>query len=103
MGSLLKAGESHPALLLGALQAGGSFLTGMTSTLTPAQVAAYNAQAAANQATANLTTQQTANLAAPRSVANVAPVTGTPSNIITAPPAGMINSAPTVKVTGTTS
>ena len=70
--------EKHPTLAFGALQAGGSALSGLTSTLTPAQVSALNAQAAANNAAAALATQQAANLNAPKSVAQSAPVTGTP-------------------------
>ena len=68
----------HPTLAFGALQAGGSLLSGMTSTLTPAQVSALQAQAAANNAAAALTQQQAANLAMPKAVASSAPVTGTP-------------------------
>lgn len=104
MGALLNFANKNPSVagagILGALQAGGNLISGWTSTLTPAQVALANAQAANNQAQANLTTQQTANLAQPRSVASLAPVTGTPSNIITTPPPGIINGAAPVNVTG---
>ena len=92
--------QKNPLLAYGVLQAGGSLISGLTSTLTPAQVTALNAQAAANQAAANLTTQQTQNLAQPRSAATLAPVTGAPNNIITPPNAGIINGAPPVNVTG---
>lgn len=70
--------EKHPTLAFGALQAGGSLLSGMTNTLTPAQVQALQAQSAANNAAASLAQQQAANLAAPKAVASSAPVTGTP-------------------------
>jgi hypothetical protein len=92
--------QKNPMLAYGALQAGGQFLSGLTSTITPAQVSALNAQAAANQAAANLTAQQTANLAGPKPVATLAPVTGTPNPILTPPTAGIINAAPRVNVTG---
>jgi hypothetical protein len=84
---------------MGLIQAGGQLLSGLTSTLTPAQVALANAQAASNQAAANLTTQQQQNLAQPRAVASLAPVTGTPNTIITPPNAGIINGSP-VSITG---
>jgi hypothetical protein len=100
LGNITGFVQKNPLLAYGVLQAGGSLISGLTSTLTPAQVSALNAQAAANQAAANLTTQQTQNLAQPRSTATLAPVTGTPNNIITPPNAGIINSAPAVNVTG---
>jgi hypothetical protein len=93
--------QKNPLLAYGALQAGGQFLSGMTSTLTPAQVNLLNAQAASNQAAANLTAQQTTNLAQPKPIATLAPVTGQPGQpIIAQPTAGMINSAPRINVTG---
>lgn len=101
-GKILKFAGDNKLLTYGAVQAAGSFLSGATSSLTPAQVSALNAQAAANQAAANLATQQTANLAMPRATANVAPVTGTPAPIIPPRPAGLINSAPRLApITGT--
>jgi hypothetical protein len=99
-GNILDFVKQNQMLAYGAVQAGGQFLSGLTSTLTPAQVGALNAQASANQPAANLTTKQTQNLAQPRSVATLAPVTGTPGNIITQSTAGIINSAPAVNVTG---
>jgi hypothetical protein len=85
----------NPVVAFGALQAGGSLLSGLTSTLTPAQVTALNAQAAANNAAAALTSQQTTNLAMPKAVASSAPVTGAPATLVppTATP-GFINQAP---------
>jgi hypothetical protein len=104
--SLLDFAKKNPVVALGALQAGGSLLSGAFSTLTPAQVAALNAQANSNDAAAALTKQQTANLAAPKAVASSAPVTGAPQTLVpppTAPPptqtasaapAGFINQPP---------
>jgi hypothetical protein len=93
LGKLVDYAGAHPVVALGALQAGGSLLSGAFSTLTPAQVTALNAQAAANDAASALTRQQTANLAMPRSVASSSPVTGTPQQLVP-PPAGFINQAP---------
>lgn len=93
-GSILDFAKKNPVVALGALQAGGSLLSGATSTLTPAQVSALNAQAAANDAAAALTRQQTANLAAPKAVASSAPVTGTPAPLVPSAAPGMINNAP---------
>jgi hypothetical protein len=73
---LLDFANKNPVVALGVLQSAGSALSGAFSTLTPAQVNAYNAQAAANDAAAALTKQQTANLNMPKSVAQSAPVTG---------------------------
>lgn len=106
MGTLGKFGSSltdyataHPGAALGVLQAAGSFLQGATNGLTPAQIAAYNAQAAANRAAAALAQQQASNMAGNLPVASR--VTGTPAS--TAPvPAGLINSTakPAANVTG---
>jgi hypothetical protein len=79
---ILSFSKNSPLATYGILQAGGSLLSGLTSTLTPAQVSALNAQAAANNAATALTTQQTANLAGPKSVAQSAPVTGTPATLV---------------------
>jgi hypothetical protein len=97
MKGILDFANKYPGLTMGAVQAGGSLLSGLTSTLTPAQVAAYNAQANANNAAAALTQQQTANLAMPKAVASSTPVTGTPGQLApmqSVPAPGMINSAP---------
>ena len=99
--SLLAFVGKNPVVALGALQAGGSLLSGLTSTVTPAQVTALNAQAAANDAAAALQKQQTANLAMPKAVASSAPVTGTPATLV--PPnatPGFINQAQRQQVTG---
>lgn len=80
-------------LLSGVLQAGSSFIGGATNGLTPAQIAALNAQAEANQAAANLSRTQQANMSQPLPVATrTPPVTGAP--------AGLINSPPRIPVTG---
>jgi hypothetical protein len=107
VGSLLDFAKKNPVVALGALQAGGSLLSGLTSTLTPAQVTALNAQGAANNAAAALTQQQTANLNMPKSVASSAPVTGAPQTLVpgassSAPAAGqgLINQAKAPAVTG---
>lgn len=56
-------------MAMGALQAGGAFLEGAFDEVKPAQAAAYNAQAAANLAAANLANQQNKNMSAPIPVA----------------------------------
>jgi trimeric autotransporter adhesin len=58
------------AAIMGGLQAGGSFLTGAFSTLTPAQIAQLNSQAAQNNAAAGLTALQTQNMSQPLPVAS---------------------------------
>lgn len=97
---ILKFADAHPAIAFGAVQAGGSLLTGAFSTLTPAQVADLTARAAANDAAAALTRQQTANLAMPRSVASSSPVTGTPAALVPSGQPGLINQPQPIKVTG---
>lgn len=91
--SILKFAQDNKVVTAGILQAGGSLLSGLTSTVTPAQVGALNAQAAANNAAAALAQQQAANLAMPKSVASSTPVTGTPGTLVP-PSSGLINSAP---------
>lgn len=88
--------KSYPALALGTIQAGGSFLSGLTSTLTPAQVNELNARTGLERATAGLSLQQQANLAMPKAVASNTPVTGAPIPIINpAVSPGLINRVPT--------
>ena len=98
MGALKKiAGLSkeYPALALGTIQAGGSFLSGLTSTLTPAQVNELTARAGVEKATAALSLQQQANLAMPKAVASNTPITGTPTPIVNpAVSPGLINRGP---------
>lgn len=103
--NILKFADAHPVATLGALQAGGSLLSGLTSSVTPAQAAALNAQAAQNQAAADLVNQQRVNLAAPKATASLTPVTGTPGPIIPQTAANansLINAAPRLApITGT--
>lgn len=111
--SLAKFADAHPAVAFGALQAGGSLLTGAFSTLTPAQVALATAQAANNDAAAAQQKLQTANLAQPKAVASSVPVSGqaqlvptpaTPPPPVAVPggPAGFINQnpVPSQQITG---
>ncbi len=106
--NILDFANKNPMIAWGALQAGGQLLSGLTSTLTPAQVNALNSQAASNQAAANQTQQQLANLSQPRPVATRSPVTGQPAPLLSPIPGmpaqtGMINSnnmVPPVNVTG---
>ena len=86
--------EGHPSLALGALMAGGSFLSGATSPLTPAQVTALNAQAEQNQAAANYANQQTQLLQ--RQQANMAQ----PLPVASRSPTGLINMPRLAPVTG---
>lgn len=97
MGMIGKPGVG--TLLSGAIQAGGAFIAGATSSLTPAQVAALNAQAESNHAAANFHTEQAnmlrlqqANMSGPMSVAHRVPrVTGAPAPTA---PTGLINTPP---------
>jgi hypothetical protein len=69
--------QKNPMLAYGMVQAGGSLLSGATSSLTPAQVALANAQADQNNAVAAQTKAQTAAMTQPKAVASLAPpVTG---------------------------
>jgi hypothetical protein len=111
---LLNFATKNPVVTLGLLQAGGSLLSGLTSSLTPAQVAALNSQAAANNAAASLSTQQQQNLAMPKAVASSTPVTSAPGPLTPAttpqpgltagtaptPGLGFMNNAPTPTQTG---
>jgi hypothetical protein len=99
LGGVLGFMNKNPVVALGMLQAGGSLLSGWTSTLTPAQVAALNAQAASNNAATAMTNQQRTNLAMPKATASSSPVTGTPQQLVPSSPAGLINQ-PLPKVTG---
>lgn len=82
--------KDNNRLVAGVAQAGASFIAGATNGLTPAQIAALNAQADANQAATNLSRMQQANMSQPIPVASrvaTPPVTGAPAGIInTAPP-----------------
>lgn len=91
-GDLVQYAGKNPVVAFGALQAGGSLLSGLTSTLTPAQVAYYTGAAEQAKTSAGLLAQQTANLAQPKAVATLPAVTGTPAPILTNGPPGLINS-----------
>jgi hypothetical protein len=81
-------------LLAGVVQAGAAFISGATSTLTPAQVAALQAQANANQAAANLSNRQLANMGQPIPAATR---TQAPPGLINTrlPPPNTVTGAPT--------
>ena len=64
--SLLK----NPGIAYGVFQAGGALVSGLTNPVTPAQITALNAQAAANNAAASGAVQQQANIAQPLPVAS---------------------------------
>lgn len=72
-------------LASGLVQAGSAFVSGATNSLTPAQVAAYNAQADANLAQANLARQQQQLLQSQMANASAVPTA-------TRRPGGLINS-----------
>jgi hypothetical protein len=102
---LLDYANNHQLIAYGAIQAGGALLSGLTSTLTPANVNQLNSQAALNDAAAAEQKMQTANLQMPKAVASSVPVTGTPQMLVppaTPPtpvvqptgPAGFINQNP---------
>lgn len=78
------------ALGMGVLQAGGAFLEGAFDDLKPAQVEAYRAQAAANNAATALAQKQLSNMNSKIPVASrvqPAPVTGAPRSLINNQPA----------------
>jgi hypothetical protein len=81
-------------LLGGVIQAGAAFISGATSTLTPAQVAALQAQANANQAAANLSNRQLSNMSQPIPAATR---TQAPPGLINTrlPPPNTVTGAPT--------
>lgn len=61
-GKIMDFVDKHPAMALGAISAAGSFISGATSPLTPAQVSALNSRAALDQAQTRLADAQTARL-----------------------------------------
>ncbi len=85
LGSLSNMSEGSGLLAMGVVQSAGSFLSGATSKLTPAQVVAYQAQANANNASAALTQQQVSNMNSGMPTAKRLAVTGS---------TGMMNSTP---------
>lgn len=81
-------------LASGVVQAGMSFLSGATNGLTPAQIAALNAQAEANQAAANLSRMQQANMSGNLPVASRTPLVRSPPVTGAPAPVGLINTPP---------
>jgi hypothetical protein len=80
---LMAWANKNPLLAFGAIQAGGSFISGLTNPMTPAQIDALNSQAEVNRQTAELLKRQMNNQGA----AIPSAVTGKP-----ALSAGLINS-----------
>lgn len=71
--------KGNQALVSGTIQAGAALIGGATDSLKPAQINALNAQANANQAAANLSTQQLANINGPIPVARRTPLVNQPN------------------------
>lgn len=86
--------KDNQLLSYGVLQAGGSFISGLTNPLSPAQINALNAQASANNAAAALANRETENM---KGGVPVASVTGKVA------PGGIINNSAvkTPLITGT--
>jgi hypothetical protein len=95
-GGLMAWANKNPLLTYGLIQAGGSFISGLSNPMTPAQIDALNAQADVNRATAALIQRQTANQGAPLPRATV---TGRAEPTT----AGLINNKPvgSALITGT--
>ena len=92
-----------PNTLAGSLlQAGSAFVSGATSSLTPAQVSAYNAQADANLAQANLARQQQQLLQTQMANASAVPTaTRRPGGLINTPaPEGTPQAPPAPQAAG---
>ncbi|MDE2467143.1 MAG: hypothetical protein KGO02_26035 [Alphaproteobacteria bacterium] len=87
-GHLLAFAGKHQVVTYGVLQAGGALVSGLFSPVTPAQVNALNAQAAANRAGAALTQQEVANMKSgiPVATRSASTVTGKPQGLINTPP-----------------
>lgn len=84
---LMSWAEDHPTLAFGAMQAGGSLLSGLTNPVSPAQIEALNAQAEVNRQQAALLKKQAENQNA--AIPSVSPtVTGKIES-----PSGLINNA----------
>lgn len=91
-GRLMDWAHNNQTLAMGVLKAGGSFISGLTNPLTPAQIDALNAQADANRAAAALLTRQAANVGQPLPTISGAPVQSAP---VTGVPGGsLINNRP---------
>jgi len=99
LGSVLGKGDNAGLLAMGGIQTLGSLISGATNPMTPAQIAALNSQAAANQAAANLQTQQNANIGQPIPTATRT----TLPNVTGGTNAGIINApGTTAGITGAT-
>lgn len=85
-GGILNWAKNNPLLSYGIIQSGGSFLSGLTDSLKPAQIDALNAQANANNAAAALAEREAKNMAGSIPTASV---TGMP-----VASGGLINSRP---------
>lgn len=81
---LMDWAHNNQTLAYGVLQAGGSFISGLTNPMTPAQINALNSQAAANNAAATLAQRQVTNIGQ-----TMPTVTGMPT-----PTGGLINNNP---------
>lgn len=92
---LMAWANKNPVMAFGAIQAGGSFISGLTNPVTPAQIDSLNSQAELNRAQAALIARQTANQGQALPVGTVASpaVTGTNNN-------GLINKVGTPLITG---
>lgn len=104
LGTLTSFAKNNPLATYGLIQTAGSFAQGLFNPVTPAQVNALNAQAAANNAAASLTQTQVANInsgvpvatvgrpaptaAQPQQTVQQAPVQSPP---VTGQPQGLIN------------
>lgn len=84
---MLQFAKANPMVTYGMMQTGGSLLSGLFDQVSPAQVAALNAQAAANRATAAITQNQANNMNQPLPTASrgAASVTGVPAGLINTP------------------
>lgn len=101
LSTLTDFAKNHELATYGLIQAAGSFAQGAFSPVTPAQVNALNAQAAANNAAAGLTNTQVANInsGVPTATVNrpgATPPTTTPTTPVQSPPVtgqpqGLIN------------
>lgn len=79
--------KNNQMLSYGIIQAGGSFISGLTNPMTPAQINALDSQANANNAAAALAQRQAANMSGGLPTATV---TGRPAST-----SGLINNNPT--------
>ena len=82
---ILNWAKNNPLLSYGVIQAGGSFISGLTNPMTPAQIAALDSQANANNAAATLAQRQATNISQPLPTATTSAPTQT---------AGLINTKP---------